>query len=127
MTTGIPSPSARSTNRRVSPSTTRRAGKDRRARARHSSGPTPAGSPLVTARTGRDSREPALPASGLVKPVFHVGAVAQLPQPVVEGLVHPPFLQRRPGCRPLALRRHVLGAALDHLDEVRSEERRVGK
>src|SRR5574337_562478 len=63
MTTEMPSPSARSANRRASPSTTRRAGKDCRARARHSSGPTPAGSPLVTARTGRDSREPALPAS----------------------------------------------------------------
>src|SRR5437868_973749 len=89
------------------------AGKDCFASMTQSSGPMPAGSPEVTA----------MRMLLLLEPQLDVGFVAQLPQPLLVGLVGLALAQRLPGLLPHPLRRHFGGAPLEHLDEVVTERR----
>ena len=76
----------------------------------------PAGSPEVTAMTARGSQL-------LFEAVLDVGAVAHLAQPVLVGLVRLALAQGLARSSALAIRRDVLDAPLEHLDQVPAERR----
>src|SRR5437899_6324644 len=100
-----------------SPITTSSAPRTSRATRTQSSGPTPAGSPEVSA----------MRALALVKPQLDVGLVAQLPQPFLVCLVGLAVAQRLARLEARALRREVARAALEHLDQVIAEGRAHGR
>src|SRR6267143_6769226 len=101
--------------------TTSSAPRASRATRTQSSGPTPAGSPEVSAISG----SPLI--LFLVKSKLDVGLVAQLPQPFLVGLVGLALAQRLTRLQALALRREVARAALEHLDQVIAERRAHGR
>src|SRR5439155_738054 len=109
-TRGAPARSERS------PITTRWAPRASRAMRTQSSGPTPAGSPEVSAMSGL----------AFVKPQLDVGLVAQLPQPFLVRLVGLALAQRLPGLQALALGGKIARAPLEHLDQVIAEGRAHG-
>src|SRR5437764_7112858 len=96
-----------------SPMTASSAPRASRATRTHSSGPTPAGSPEVSAMRGL----------AFIKPQLDVGLVAQLPQPFLIGLVGLALAQRLARLQALALGGDVARAALEDLDEVVAEGR----
>src|SRR5438309_1934033 len=99
-----------------SPMTTSCAPRASRATRTQSSGPTPAGSPEVSAMSGL----------AFVKPQLDVGLVAQLPQPFLVRLVGLALAQRLPGLQALALGGEIARAPLEHLDQVVAEGRAHG-
>src|SRR5437764_4655533 len=99
-----------------SPITTSSAPHGSRATRTHTSGPMPAGSPEVRAMRGL----------AFVKAQFDVGLVAELPQPLLVGLVRFALAQGLARLQALPLGRHVARAPLEHLDEVVAEGRAHG-
>src|SRR5919197_6394135 len=93
--------------------TTSSAPRDSRATRTQSSGPTPAGSPEVSAMRGL----------AFVKPQLDVGLVAQLSQPFLVRLVGLALAQRLARLQALALGREIARAPLEHLDQVIAEGR----
>src|SRR6266850_1236040 len=77
----------------------------------HSSGPIPAGSPDVSA----------MRSLAFLKPQFDVGLVAELPQPLLVGLVGLALAQRLAHLQPAAFGADVARAALEDLDQVVAE------
>ncbi len=111
----IPSWRARAASRSRSPSTTNRAGHSRSFSRRQMSGPIPAGSPEVTAITGSGKR------LTLFDAVLDIGAIADLPDPVLIGLVGLAIAQYLPCGEPLAFVGDIFGATLQHLDQMEAE------
>ena len=83
---------------------------------RQSSGPIPAGSPEVTAITGRPHI-----ALAVFKAYFDIRAVTLLAQPVLVSFVHFTIAQYLARSHPLAIRGSLLHAPLKHLNQVITE------
>src|SRR4051812_15928110 len=110
----MPRARARSAITPASPTITTRPGSVSRASSAHRSGPMPAGSPAVSAASGR---------SAFVVAVLNEGTVARLAQPVLVGLVGLALADRLARRDFLALVGYLVGAPLEHLYEVPSERR----
>src|SRR4051812_2278601 len=108
---------ARSAITARSPTITRRAGNESRASSAQRSGPMPAGSPAVSATTA---------SLALVVAVLDEGAVARLPQPVLVRLVGLARADRLARGGLLAVVGQLVGAPLEHLDQVPAERRLDG-
>src|SRR5450755_2311070 len=80
------------------------------------SGPMPAGSPVVSAIAGRT-----FTVSFLVKPVFDIGPIAQLTQPILGRFIQLAFAYGLARNQALTLLRHVVGLAFQYLDQVEAE------
>src|SRR5574340_23538 len=113
----MPSWLARARSTSASPSTDSRHGNDCLDSAMQRSGPTPAGSPAVSAMTGNSG--------GMLESVdraqFDVGLIANLPYPVLERLFSLAFADRLARQQALAFLRHVLVAAFQHLNQMQAE------
>src|SRR5471032_2026644 len=121
MLSGLPACKARACNIARSPTITKRAWKSCAASLTQSSGPMPAGSPLVTAMVGSMALQEFEFRLPVFQVVFDISLVALLAQPFLICLVRFTRAQGLARLLALAVGRFAFFPALQHFDQVQAE------